>query len=258
MYQFALVTEARDVSVKDLYHLKGALEINARHCAEAWNKVPPAIDVFDNARKLPYGCHMIKFVDDSAMDPGALAVHYWDPLRMGPAARVYVDRASGFNKGRFSVAEGASHEVTEALIDPMVNLWVPHPHPDWRANGRDVEIALEVADMVQTHYMVKLNGAEWQMTNFCNPHYFMTELADAPAETRLEFIKHNPLDFKRELTMPGEIGPEGYAILRERHPEGGWRIFTTDASGQERKFAKAEGKAHPWARTRRRGVQIDV
>ena len=250
-YHFALSSETPDVTTSDLYRLAGALEINGKHCAQAWSKQPAAIDVIEHRRRLPPGVHPIVFVDGSDTEGSGLAYHYYDPLRPGPAARVFCGKATGFNTGHSSVAELASHELVEAMVDPMVNLWVDHPDP---ARDEGVEMALEIADMVQTQYLVEARGDKWQMANFVTPDYFRQWLARDYARLQAFFAAGGKLDWSGELTRPGEIGPGGYAILRERKESGGWRTWPENWRGARAPMDPAKGKAHVLARSRIRGA----
>ena len=241
------------MTTADLYRLAGALEINGLHCAQAWSKMPPAIDVIEHRRKLPRRVHPIIFVDGSDTAGAELAHHYYDPLRSGPAARVFCSRATGFNTGHSSIAELASHELVEAMVDPMVNLWVDHPDPKRRDS---VQMALEIADMTQTHYVVEARGDAWQMSNFVTPDYFRQWLNEgSPGERLREFFAGGgKLDWSDELSRPGEIGPSGYAILREKRASGGWRTWPEDGHGQRVPMDPAKGKAHALSRSRIRGA----
>jgi hypothetical protein len=207
---FVLIRETNRVSEVDLYRLSRALEINAQHCAAAWGVEPPTIDVVDQLTEVPGFYHPIRFRSHTDDDPGAGAVHYWDPIRQGPAAIVYVDRASGFNSGYSSVAEFASHEVVEALINPRVNLWRPYPHP----LKHGVLVALEVGDPTQSTYnVVTRDGTVWKMTSFVTPAWF--DGANHDPERKKLVMKASRFDHAGELQAPGEVGREGYVILRE-------------------------------------------
>lgn len=250
-FHFALISETPDVTTADLYRLAGALEINGRHCAEAWSKQPPAIDVIEHRRKLPRGVHPIVFVDGSDTVGSGLAHHYYDPLRSGPAARVFCGKSTGFNRGRSSAAELASHELVEAMVDPMVNLWIDHPEPDRRES---VQMSLEIADMVQTHYMVEARGDTWPMANFVTPDYFRQWLAENPQRLAAFFEAGGKLDWCGEIKRPGQIGRSGYAILREPRASGGWRVWPEDWRGKRASMDPTKGKAHVFSRSRIRGA----
>lgn len=247
---FALATVSKLITRAELYELSAPLEANARHCAKAWGKEPPAIVVVDKPEEMPRGCCPVIFLDDTTEDAGALAVHYVDPARFLPAARVYCDRSSGLRHGRYSICEAAAHEVTEALCDPYVNLWADMP-------GRDgVQVAIEVADPVQTHYTIHYAGHDWPVANFVTPAWFDSRLWDTAA--RAAFLDGGGrFDHSGELHSPGQIGPEGYAVLRQRD-DSGWRTWSEARPMEHHPVAhaavRAEAVKHPWARTRRRGA----
>jgi hypothetical protein len=249
-YLFALISETPLVRPGDLYRLAEALEVNGQHCAALWGTADPAIVVVDSRARLPRSCHPIVFVDGEG-DPGALAVHYWDPVRSGPAARVYVDRGSGLNSGDYSVCEAASHEVTEALVDPRVNLWADHP------TRAPVQVAIEVADPVQdTYEVVGRDGTRWRCTNFVTPQWFDPQFADPLQRARLRDAGLG-FDYAQRLSEPGEVGPEGYVILRSSS-RGVW--FENRAMGSDlvdpRNARRVAAKAHPMSRARARGLNV--
>ncbi len=243
---FVLATETSDVTGLDLYHLAKALEINGRHCAEAYSKVPPAIDVIDDYKQLSHfdDPHPIVFFDHGG-DTGVLANHYYDPLRKGPAARVFVHRASGFNNGRNSVAEAASHELVEAMVNPAVNLWADYADPDAPAN---MQVAYENADPVQTHYEIEVRGTKWKMSNFVTPHWFRQKLSEP--DTLFSFLKAGGrFDHSGELEAPGEIGPEGYIVTRTPRDNGGWDRAILNANSSAPMFTAEQNKTDDWSRT---------
>lgn len=242
---YALVSLTDRAPAHQLYWLAKALEINARHCAEAWEKVAPAVVVADREAGLPAGAIPVLFVDESA-DPGTLAVHYFDPLKSAPAARVYCMAGSGFNTGTNSVCEAASHEVLEALIDPRVNLWLDHPEPA----REGVQMALEVCDPVQDHYEIEVPGSsvKWRVSNFVTPYYFVREFITHP-EWMEKGLKY---DFLGTLSRPGSIGPDGYAVLRRRDGSK-WTTWAEDSFGS--RAALASHKSDAMGRLRRLGVQ---
>jgi hypothetical protein len=237
-YLFALISESTLVSPADLYRLTKPLERNAQECAADWNMAAPAIVVCEARVGLPAFCQPIVFIDDET-DPGALAVHYFDAIRLAPAARVYVNRATGLVSGPYSVSEGASHEIVEALVDPRCDLWTDCP-------GRPgVEIALEVADPVQDHY--EINGVT--VANYVTPAYFDTRLA-AP-DVAADFNSWGGrFDRLGTLARAGSIGPEGYAIFRDATHR--W----TEDIGGARGASPKPGAEHGWARTVRRQMSI--
>lgn len=237
--QVFLISETPDIRGGDLYAMKAGLEIGARHFAEAWGLPPPAIDILAKRTALPPGCCPVVFLDRE-VDPGALAVHYWDPVRRVPAARVLVQRASGMNSGDQSVVESASHEINELLADPKIDEWRPMP-------GRiGIDVALEPCDPPQTHYMVQANGTDWRCANFVTPAWF--DRALLPFEVRSRFMSTGGrFDHLGEFSSPGQIGPKGYALLRTRRMDGSWDVYAEMSNGAAPSLNVS--KQHPWART---------
>ncbi|HEX2882216.1 MAG TPA: hypothetical protein VHO25_22000, partial [Polyangiaceae bacterium] len=202
-----LISKTPLVRSRDLFKLSTALEQNASECARAWGLAPPAIEVADSTKGLPKGCNPVFFVDDDG-DPGVLAEHFFDPLRGGPAARVYVTAGSGFNRGKNSACEAASHEIVEALVNPRLTLWAPYP-------GRPgVIVAVENADPVQTHYQISAGNESWTVSNFVTPAWFDPTLLDE-TKRKAFLAAGGKFDQSGELKFPGEIGPYGYAITRK-------------------------------------------
>lgn len=233
---FALIAETTLVTPADLYKLSKALEQNAQHCAADWQREAPAVVVCQSRTALPTFCQPIVFIDDDT-DPGLLAVHYWNPILLAPAARVWVNRASGLVSGPYSVSEGASHEIVEALIDPRCDLWTDCP-------GRvGVDIALEVGDPVQDAYLI--DGVA--VTNYVTPAYFDTRLAD-PATAASFLEQGGRFDRLGTLARAGTIGPEGYAVFRDATHR-----WIEDASGPAASKPKP-GAGHFMARTVRRQI----
>ncbi len=238
-FTFALCDPQRLVDPDDLWHMAKALEANAGHCAVAWDLPPPAVTMIDDARALPAisNVHPVVLVGEGGRE-GLLAVHSWDWVRYVTTSRVYVHKASGLRGGRQSICEAAGHEITEALVDPLINQWRVHPQDP------KVHVALEVADPVQDTYDLLITWrretVRWPVANFVLPAWFD---ASSPG----------PYDHAGTLTAPGQLGPEGYAILRD--PSG--RTFPVWGSrgipGAERQTALQ----HMAARTRKRGVHIE-
>jgi hypothetical protein len=246
--QVVLITETKDVSLADLCRLAPALEQNGKHCATAWGVAPPAVDVISKREALPKGAHPILFMDAST-DPTELAVHYWDVFRQGPAARVYTAKADGFNRGENSVAESASHELVEMMIDPQVNRWVDHPDPEFPG----VQVAVEISDPVQTHYFVAHGGTSWRVANFVTPFWFHAGLAREPMRLAAFLRGGGILDWNRELSFPGEIGPKGYAITRSFIGDT-WVPQARDSSGSLVIHDPAKDRGNPLSRTKIRGA----
>lgn len=240
-FTFALCDPQRLVEhPDDLWHMAQALEANAAHCADAWELARPAVAVVDDARALPAisNCHPVVLVGEPGPS-GVLAIHSWDWLRHTTSSRVFVPKTSGLRGGRQSICEGAGHEILEALVNPLLNQWRAHPQDP------KVQVALEGCDPVQDTYDVlviwRRETTRWPVANFVLPAWFDHE---APG----------PYDHAGTLTAPGQLGPDGYAILRD--PKDG-RTFPVWGSrgipGADRQTALQ----HLAARTRRLGVLVE-
>jgi hypothetical protein len=205
--QFVLVSKTPLVHASDLFTFSAALEQNVRDCSRDWGKTPAAVDVVDTVKGLPTGCNPAYFVDTAGPE-GVLAEHYFDPLRAGPACRIYVTAGSGINQGQNSACEAASHELVEARVNPRLTLWAPYP-------GRPgVMVALETADPVQTHYTITVKGKAWLVSNYVTPAWFDATLLDE-GKRRAFLAAGGKFDHNGELSYPGEIGPRGYAVTRK-------------------------------------------
>jgi len=165
-------------------------------------------------------------------------VHYWDPTRAGggaPAGRVYVDRNSGLRTGSYSVSESASHEL-EALNNPRLKVWRKHPDAERRAAGH--ECAQEDSDATQDTYQITLPDPvtgrliSWPVANFVLPAWF--EPDDGTGR---------PVDYAGRLERPGQIGPEGYAVMRGPRAGGGLEYWLEGPSGERFGALPSEGRA---------------
>lgn len=140
--------------------------------------------------------------------PGVLGVH--DVQANGrPILHVYPFMDAPDNRG---IVE--SHEVFEALADAQLACTVV---------GQDGLIrAREVCDPVETtHYSYLCSsGRILKVSNFVTPAYF-----NPPAAGNV------PLDFLRQVTLPGEILPGGYQIFWT--PGHGW---TQTVNGRKRPY----------------------
>jgi hypothetical protein len=242
---FALITETPLVHAGALAKMAPALEQNALHCARAWGLEQPAVSPCSTVDNLPHWAHPIVFVAGGG-DAGVLAEHYYDPVRSGPACRVYVDQASGLEGGDYSVSEAASHEIVEALVNPRINLWSPHPlRPA-------LQLPREVADPVQSAYRITAHGTAWQVSNFVTPYWFDSAFVDPEQRRRLRAAGER-FDHLGELTEPGQIGREGYVVLLDPATGRTWLEFGPDGDLAARKRAAIR---HPWSRTRRLGIQL--
>lgn len=246
--RFCLVSYTDLVAPAELFSLSKALEVNARHCAQAWGLPAPTVDVISTEGKLPRWGAALLFVDDSTQHPDALAVHWWNSLRGMPAGRVYCDRSSGLMTGRYSISEAASHEVVEALVDPRVDQWADMP-------GRPgVQVAVEVGDPVQTHYVIESDGRPWRVSNFVTPDWFRLDLV-GDEDARDFLAAGGRFDYSGELKHPGEVTGEGYVILRE-WDGAKWRYWDETRGAHARSWptmqAELRAARYPMARSERR------
>ncbi len=194
----ALIDESESITGGHLYSMRLALEVNAGHCARAWGMPVIAVELWEGREGLPDDCWPLYFVDDTSENPDALAVHYVENGR--PSGRVYVGRGTGMNIGQHSLFESASHEIVELMINPYLKSWRAMP-------GRPgVQVALEVADPVQDWYPINDGKETWQAANFVHPAWFDMPNPDG--------IQPDQIDHLGTLSEPGQIGPEGYAILQ--------------------------------------------
>ena len=245
--QVILVSLTPLVSTKDLYRLCEPLEASGRDCTDHWTRTRPTVDAVEHASKVPTGAMPIFFIDGAELNDGALAWHFYDPLNGRPAARVYVGKSTGFNVGDSSVCELASHELVEALADARLDKWRAHPFLD------DTEVALEIADPVQTHYLVQSRGEKWRLANFITPAYFDQSLV--PPSRLNEFrASGQRFDWAGELRFPGDVGPSGYTTLRTPTEGGGWRLSVERAGRVPAEWSEEQrvAKEHPLSRTRLR------
>jgi hypothetical protein len=240
MTTIALFDKAGLLTTRDLLVMSRALDINGQHRAASWGFDAPVFVVRRDESRLQDGEMALVFVTDEEGDPGALAVHYWDGTRGEPAGRVYVDRASGLSTGRYSVCESVSHEV-EALNNPRLNQWRLHPDAARAAAGH--ELALEDSDPTQDTYEVVApdeygRPIKWPVANFVLPAWF--EADDGSARR---------VDFAGRLSRPGEIGPEGYAVVRGPRAGGGREVWLEDGSGARFSSVPSGGRSGGKARS---------
>jgi len=250
---FALITTTKLVSEQDLWRMGKALEQNVAHCCKAHQIYEPvAIVPIDKESHLPVDCYPVVMVDEGG-EGGIVGEHWFDRKRQIPAARVLVQRATALSSGPYSVSEIASHEILEQLCNPMLAVWKPHPVPARARAG--VEVAHEVCDPTQDHYVIRADGTDWNVSNFVTPFWFMTSYVGNPQAVKaLEDSEGYGLDWLKRLKTPGEISSEGYAVLRERRADGGYRQWSEDMTGPLASYSrKLDRKQHPASRTHRLG-----
>jgi hypothetical protein len=159
---------------------------------------------------------------DYADAPGALAYHDLTPEGL-PLSKVFVKTIL---KAKEQVSVAASHELSEMLVDPAINMMTTGP------NLRTM-YAYESCDPVEA-YSFPINGIE--MSDFVYPSYFEA------------FRKAGsvPFDHMQKVTKPFQILPGGYQIIFRG---GRWReIFGSTV--KQRRFAKEDRRGH---RSTRRG-----
>jgi len=239
--RFALISASPSVTGSDLMRMAEPMEASMGHVWEAWKGYMPSWSSGSRPSVMPwddtplptweggnvdYLCP-VYFTDDLS-NSNTLAVHYNQGDR--PAARVYVQAASGLNTGATSVFESLCHEGAEMMADPWANMWSPLP-------GRPgVSVADENADPVQDWYAVTVRGTTWRAANFVTPAWF----GRCPG----------PVDHKGTLQTPGQVGPEGYLIVRNDATGAVSYEFGPRRDGFSSRQMNA--LAHPLSRTGRR------
>lgn len=207
---FALINASKLIGPGDLAHLAPALEHCARECAIEFGKEPPAVITIDVEAELPDSCVPVIY-EDSSSDQQMLAVHWYDVVRELPACSVFVDAGSGFNVGRNSACEGGSHEINETVADVTADIWVPHP------TRPGVWVAYENCDPTQASYIEHAHGSDWQVSNFVTRAWFDPQYADEAAREAF-LASGGRFDRIGQFSQPGEVGPEGYLVLRGPDP----------------------------------------
>ena len=259
MTTFALVSETKLVTQSDLYALSLALEVNAAHCAKAYQRERPAIvvigDVGKNLSKLPPECSPIVFVEGDPKKPFTLGEHWFEYDKQIPVSRVIVGNTTGWNNGSHSACETASHELLEAMCNPMLAGWFPHP------TRPGVEVAYENCDPRQDHYEVEVKGTPWKVSNFVTPQWFLTAYVNNPAAVRYLIEQEGyGLDWLGRCQVPGEVGSEGYMVLRKQRQDGSYETWSEDFFGQlDARRMSADRRAalrHPLSRSRKLGVRV--
>ena len=250
MTTFALVSESKDISNKDLYLLSLVMQENAKHCANAYGLATPAIicvDSFEELRQVK-DVHPIVMMDKTDGDYGALGYHWWDIFRDGPSSRVFVPSCSGFNSGFTSVVEVCSHELVESMTDPQVNIWKEFP------GQKGLLMAYEIADMTQEHYEVTMFGDKWRLSDFVLPAYWESRFFEGDNLKR--FLQNGgKFSYTGTIRKPGEIRPSGYAIVRDANTGAQYPVYGDTFKSKIPEVAAA--KSHPWSRSRLRGLDIN-
>lgn len=234
-----LITESAKADAAALRLMAPAVEENLLHAWEAWRDglpsmfrgAPPVVVQHDDEPMPPWGeggafYVPLRVVESTSRNPGTLAMHHVVDGR--PTARVYVDSASGINNGRESVVELICHEALEILCNPFLTHWDEWPKQPRRWVPR------EICDPPQTSYDASTRdpgGKLWQLANFVLPSWYGFK----PRE-----FKDNGsprYDYSGEFSEPGELGPEGYTLVRDRQwnvqsVRGAARIGESSAPGK--------------------------
>ncbi len=223
---FALITQTVLLTPHELYPLCEALEAGVAPCCEAYGLPRPAAVIHNDPAAIPEDFEPVVFVADDT-DPGALAEHF-----PGGASRVYVNRTSALIQGDDSAFNGACHEGCEAPVDPGCDQWRPHP------TRPGVEVALEVCDPLQDSFELDVKGVTYPAANFVLPSWF-----DPNGVA--------PFDHAGRLTAPGQVGPQGYVVLRDPTTGDTW-LEGPDGALPKLSAEKSAKLAHPMSRTNRR------
>jgi hypothetical protein len=94
-----------------------------------------------------------------------------------------------------------------------------------------------------------MRGTPWKVANFVTPQWFM----------RGPFAPGTRFDHLGDLSGPGMIGSEGYAVMRQPNGRGGHTTWSEDFFGQfdSRRLSDARKRAlkHPLSRSRKLGLR---
>lgn len=224
----ALATETPLVTVERMHAMIAPLRVFMSHVDRAYmlGNEPLSVILVNREKRAPAGATTCVFMDES-IDSTTLAHHYYDYVRQAPAYRVFAKNTSGLNAGSASAFESLCHEAAEAKCNGKVSLW--HPHP----TRPGVELAYENADPTQDTYEINVRGERWLAANFITPHWYRKDLVGRPsmvAQLAQQF--GYGLDWCNRLKTPGEIGPEGYALFRQKRPDGSYERWAEDKSGR--------------------------
>jgi hypothetical protein len=169
-----------------------------RDLAPAWDRLPVEIAVAPDVDAPGDAIPVVIF--DDADQAGVLGFHTETPAGR-PYARVFatpvLQHGGGWTDGPVAVSSVVSHEVTELIVDPAINLWA--------GDHAQTAYALEVADPVENgSYAIAVRDESVAVSNFVLPAWF-----DARAP--------GPYDHLSRVTGPFELDAGGYAIVA---PEG--------------------------------------
>lgn len=230
---FAAITQTKFIAPHELYPLCEAIEAAAAPCCDAYGLERIAVVIHDDPAAVPKDVQPMVFVADDT-DPGAVAAHF-----PGGYSRVHVDRTSALIVGDDSAFNGACHEADEARVDVNCDQWVPHP------TRPGVEVALEVSDPVQDSFEITIKGVTYSAANFVLPSWWKSDGTE-------------PFDHAGRLSAPGQVGPNGYLVLRNPTTGETW-LEGADGQPYQMSATKALKLSHPMSRTNRRmGGKIAV
>lgn len=192
------------------------------HAAPLWGWETPQLVFLPDASFAGADMDLI-YVFDDADAAGALGYHDVTPDGR-PYAKIF---ARDCLKNGVSISSCLSHELLELCGDPTCDAW--------RLAHDGFEYALELCDAVEA-FTYMLDGVE--VSDFVLPSFFGMASGG------------EPFDFLSKLTSTFQTGAGGYQIRRD--PKTG---DTTQVYGEGRAEWRAPGKAHPAARTFKRGAK---
>lgn len=157
--QLALVSESKDVKIKDLLRVAAALQKQAsRDLAPIWD-VAATVDAYEALEDVPLGYWPMVVMDDIGFD--AAGIH------LDKDNQPYALITASTDIDTWSLT--AAHETVEMLVDPFGNRLVAGDSPK-QDQGR-VEFLVEVGDPSEAaEFAYTVNGV--LVTDFYTPRYF--------------------------------------------------------------------------------------
>jgi len=160
-----------------------------RDVARVWPIAPSTIAVVASLDEVPEGALAVAVLPDPDL-AGKLGYH-----RVGPDGRAYA-RVFTRDRTRDEITVLLSHEIIEATIDPLVNLWA--------GDLDDTLFAVEVCDPVQRDsYDLELGERAVRVSNFVTPAWFNPHRA-----------AFDGLDHLNLCAAPFEVREGGYVVKR--------------------------------------------
>lgn len=164
---------------------------------------PASIAFAGKTDPVPAGAILVVMLDN-ADQAGALGYH--DMQKSGdPIAKVFVKTTQRYG-GIWTVT--ASHEILEALADPLINLTVLNDQ-SWKL------YAYEVCDAVEADVLGYTIG-ETQVSDFVLPHYFDEHRKSG-----------TPLSYRGHVTKPFSLAKGGYLSYLDLRT-GQWKQIMAD------------------------------